>query len=45
MVSSRLATWVETETILGIQDIYDLIEILAVDAHNRRIAQKASEAP
>jgi hypothetical protein len=37
VISSRLATLVECQTVLGIEDAYNLIEVLAVDAHNRRI--------
>lgn len=34
MLSRRYATLVETQTVLGVQDIYDLIEVIVVDAHN-----------
>ena len=34
MLSRRYATLVETQTMLGVQDIYDLIEIIAIDHHN-----------
>lgn len=36
VVSSRLATLAELDSVLGVQDLYDLIEIIAVDAHNSR---------
>jgi len=26
-------------TVLGVEDLHDLIEVLSVDAHNRRAAQ------
>lgn len=37
IASSRLATWVELETVLGVKDAYDLLEIINVDAHNNRV--------
>ena len=36
VVSSRLATLVELDTVLGTEDLHDLLEILAVDAFNNR---------
>jgi hypothetical protein len=40
VVSSRLATLHELQTSLGVRDLYDLLEILAVDICNdRRIKQ------
>ena len=40
VVSSRLATLVELQTVLGLEDVYNLLEVLAVDAHNRRLMAK-----
>ena len=40
MISSGKATLVELSTVLGIEDLYDLLEIIAVDAHNIREARK-----
>lgn len=37
VISQRLATKHELETVYGVQDLYDLLEIIAVDAHNRRV--------
>lgn len=37
MISSRLATLTDLETTLGLEDVYDLLEVLAVDGHNRRV--------
>lgn len=37
VVSRRLATMVELQTTLGAQDLYNLIEILAVDNHNQNL--------
>jgi hypothetical protein len=42
-VSSRLATLTELQTVYGVQDAYDLLEILSVDAHNETVA-RAQEA-
>ena len=36
VVSGRLATLAELDTALGAQDLYDLLEIMAVDAYNSR---------
>ena len=36
VISTRLATLVELDTVLGIEDAYNLLEIAAVDAYNRR---------
>lgn len=36
-MSARLATLVELQTELGAEDLYDLLEVLAVDAHNQRV--------
>lgn len=33
----------EIETVLGMEDIYDLLEIMAVDAHNKRLASQSEE--
>jgi hypothetical protein len=40
VVSARLATLAELDTALGTEDLYDLLEVIMVDAHNRRIASK-----
>jgi hypothetical protein len=37
-VSSGKATLVELQTVLGGEDMLDLLEILDVDTHNQRIA-------
>jgi hypothetical protein len=37
VVSARLASLSELSTTLGVQDLYDLLEIAAVDAHNERV--------
>ena len=40
MISSGKATLVELDTVLGMDDLYDLLEIIMVDAHNRAIINK-----
>jgi len=41
VVSSGHASLVELDTVLGLKDLYDLLEIIAVDHHNANIAAKA----
>lgn len=36
VVSSKLATLAELDSVLGAQDLYSLIEIVTVDAFNHR---------
>lgn len=37
MISSGKATLVELDTVLGMDDLYDLLEVIMVDAHNRAV--------
>jgi hypothetical protein len=43
VISHGHATLHELDTIYGTEDIYDLLEIIAVDAYNRRILAKRAE--
>lgn len=43
VISSGKATLVELDTVLGQEDLYDLLEVISVDAHNRRILNKMEE--
>ena len=43
VISARLATLVECQTVLSIEDVYNLIEVLAVDANNRRVMAERSQ--
>lgn len=43
MISLRMATLAELDTIYGMEDVYDMLEIATVDAHNRRILNKTRE--
>lgn len=40
VVSNRYASLVELDTVLGLVDLYDLLEIINVDQHNRRVGQE-----
>jgi len=40
---ARLATLHELGSSLGVEDVYDLLEIMAVEAHNRRCDAQAME--
>jgi hypothetical protein len=40
IVSRRLATLHELQTVYGAEDLYDLLEVIAVDAHNERVLSK-----
>lgn len=44
IISSKLATKHELETIYGIEDAYDFLEILSINAHNQRIASRPKKA-
>lgn len=37
VVSSRHATLLELQTVYGVQDLYNLAELVVVDAHNNRV--------
>lgn len=41
---SRYATFGELATVLGTQDLYDLVEIVVVKGHNDRVIQSRREA-
>jgi len=40
VISARLATLHDLDTVYGVADLYDMLEILAVDAYNQGIANK-----
>lgn len=44
IVSARLATYAELQTVLGAEDAYDLLEVLSVDARNQQIARAYYES-
>lgn len=41
VMSQKMATLHELQTVYGIEDVYDMLEVLNVDAHNQEIANKA----
>jgi hypothetical protein len=43
VVSRGLATLIELQTAYGSEDLYNLLEIIAVDDYNRAILSKAKE--
>jgi hypothetical protein len=40
VVGSKLATLADLQTIYGVEDLYDLLEIHMVDSYNRGVASK-----
>lgn len=43
VVSCDKATLAELQSVYGLEDLYDLIEIITVDARNARIMQERAE--
>jgi hypothetical protein len=43
LVSNRMATLRELDTLYGLEDAYDLIEILVVDSHNKAALNKIDD--
>ena len=43
MISSRLATLHELDTVYGVEDLYDMLEVLRIDAHNKRLMMKPKD--
>jgi hypothetical protein len=42
-VASRLVTYGDLATVLGVEDLHDVLEIASVDAHNRRAVDRLRE--
>ncbi|WP_295372131.1 transcription elongation factor GreA [uncultured Pseudacidovorax sp.] len=40
VMSARMASLHELGSVLGLVDLWDMLEVLMVDAHNERIAQR-----
>lgn len=40
VVSNQLATLHELDTVYGLEDLYDMLEVLIIDAHNRRLLEE-----
>lgn len=43
IISRGLATLHELQTVYGSEDLYDLLEIIAVDDYNRAVLSKTKE--
>jgi hypothetical protein len=41
IVSAGNATLHELDTVYGVEDLYDLLEVLRVDAHNKALVRAA----
>jgi len=44
VVSSKLATLYELDTVYGTEDLWRLLEIITVDNYNRMVVNKSQEA-
>jgi hypothetical protein len=44
VVSSGKATLRDCQEWYGLEDIYNILEVIATDAHNRRLVEKRSQA-
>lgn len=42
-MSSRLATLVELQTVYGVGDLYDMLEVIHVDVYNQRKARESQK--
>jgi hypothetical protein len=45
LISSKLATLEQLQTVYGVRDAYDMLEVLAVDSHNEGVAQARATRP
>lgn len=43
VVSRGLATLNELDTVYGTEDLYDLMEIIAIDTHNQNLLNKPKD--
>lgn len=43
VISSRLATLIELDTVYGVEDLWRLLEVITVDSYNEMVVKKASE--
>lgn len=44
MIAGGRATLIELQTVYGLEDVYDLLEIARVEGYNERLAQEAAAA-
>lgn len=40
-MSAKMASLYELQTVYGIEDVYNMLEVLNVDNHNQEVANKA----
>lgn len=43
VVTGGYATLHELDTVYGLEDVYDLLEIISVNAHNRHVLNQQTE--
>lgn len=43
IVSAKLATLIKLQTVYGLEDLYNFLEIIAIDSENRQRAMKKLE--
>lgn len=43
VVSHKLATLHELDTVYGSEDLYDLLEVIVVDGHNERVMSEKKD--
>lgn len=43
VISSRMATIVELQTVLSVDDVHDLIEVISIDAYNRQLVKESQK--
>ncbi len=44
VISHRMATMHELDTVYGVEDLYDMLEILVVDSYNKSLAYPEDES-
>lgn len=37
VISARMATLHEVDTVYGLEDVFDMLEIIAIDNHNKNL--------
>ena len=40
VISARMVTLHELDTVYGLEDVFDMLEIIAIDNHNRNVLNK-----
>lgn len=44
VLSTRMATLHELDTVYGVEDVYDMLEVVSIDAHNQRVMNRKAES-